>query len=225
MENNMTKFASICVLSWKRPEMLRQCIDSIVKTTTYPYELIVNCDGGEDESNIQYLYQLMKSKRVSKLIFSGGGNRGVGKSFANCIGVSDGDYIVKVDTDLIFQPNWLETGVKILDKGLVGAVSFFNYRHYDPNDTRFNVISASEDYCMVDDFVSSIYMFKRESLTLSGWDQDDGFHTKLRPLAITSEDFVHNQGFGVTKSVYVSGTEDHPFKTKTYDRPLTFNEQ
>ncbi len=221
----MNKFASLCVLGWKRPEMLRSCIESIIQNTTFPYELIVNCDGGDDEANLQYLFQLHKQKRISKIIISNGGNRGVGKSFANCASISDGDYICKIDTDIIFQPGWLETGVKILEKGLVGAVSFFNYRHYDPNDNRFNVITASEDFCIVDDFVSSIYLFKRESLALPGWNQDDGFHTKLRPLAITSEDMVSNHGFGVTKSVYVSGTEDHPVKTPTFDRPLIFNEQ
>ena len=221
----MNKFASLCVLSYKRPERLRQCIDSLVQNTSYPYELIVNVDGGDDQSNIEYLYGLYNQKKISKLVFSSGGNRGVGKSFANCASVADGDYICKIDTDLTFFPGWLEMGVKILDRGLIGAVSFFNYRHYDPNDQRFNIISATEDYCIVDDFVSSIYLFKRENLSLPGWNQDDGFHTKLRPLAITPEDMVSNHGFGVLKSTYVSGTEDHPYKTKTFDRPLIFNEQ
>lgn len=219
------KFASLCLLSYKRPERLRECIDSLVKYTSYPYELIVNAEAGDDVSNIEYLYKLYQTGRISKLVLSNGKNRGVGKSFSNCIGVSDGDYICKIDTDLIFSPGWLERGVKILEKGLVNAVSFFNYRHYDPQDTRFNILSSTDEYSVVDDFVSSIYLFKREMLELGGWDQDDGFHTKLRPLAITDEDFVSNHGFGVTKSVYVSGTEDHPVKTKTFDKPLIFNEQ
>lgn len=219
------KIASLCVLSYKRPDRLKQCIESLIQNTSYPYELIINADGNDDSENIDYLVKLHKEGKISKLIISGGGNRGVGKSFANCVGVSDGDYICKIDTDLTFRPNWLETGINILNQGIVGAVSFFNYRHYDPNDERFNVISASDNHCIVDDFVSSIYLFKRQDLILSGWDKDDGFHTKLRPLAITSEDFVSNHGFGVTKSVYVSGTEDHPYKTKTFDKPLIFNEQ
>lgn len=221
----MNKFASLCVLSYKRPERLRDCIDSLIQNTSYPYELIVNADGNDDESNIEYLVKLYKQKRISKLIMSNGNNRGVGKSFANCASVADGDYICKIDTDLTFMPRWLETGISILEKGIVGAVSFFNYRHYDPNDNRFNVITASDDHCIVDDFVSSIYLFKRENLILPGWNQDDGFHSKLRPLAITAEDMVSNHGFGVTKSVYVSGTEDRPYKTKTFDKPLIFNEQ
>lgn len=219
------KFASLCVLSYKRPERLRLCLESLFANTTYPHEIIVSSDGNDEPENIDYLVGLLKGKKISKLILNAGGNRGVGKSFANCASMADGNYICKIDTDLTFSPNWLEKGIAILDRGMIGAVSFFNYRHYDPNDQRFNVITAGEDHCIVDDFVSSIYLFKRESLALPGWDKDDGFHSKLRPLAITSEDLVVNSGFGVTKSTYVSGTEDHPFKTPTFEKPLIFNEQ
>lgn len=217
------KFASLCLLSYKRPECLRECIESLVRYTTYPYELIVNADGNDEQSNIEYLLSLYKSKRISKLILNNGENRGVGKSFANCVAVSDGDFICKIDTDLTFRPGWLEEGVRILEEGLINAVSFFNYRHYDPSDTRFEIISGKDDYAIVNDFVSSIYLFNRKDLKLGGYDQDDGFHTKLRPLAITSEDFVSNHGFGVTKSTYVSGTEDHPYKTPTSNVPFLFN--
>ena len=221
----MSKFASLCVLSYKRPEMLRTCIESIIRNTTFPYELIVSSDGNDDPNNLIYLYRMFKEKRISKLIINNGGNRGVGKSFANCASVADGDYICKIDADLTFQPGWLEAGVKVIDRDLVGAISFFNYRHYDPNDTRFEVITATEDHCIVNDFVSSIYLFKRNKLAIAGWDKDDGFHLNLRPLAITAEDYVTNTGFGVTKSVYVSGTEDHPYKTPVYNKPLIFNEK
>lgn len=205
--------------------MLKKCLESLIKNTSYPYELIVNSDGDNDQENHQYLLELYRQKKISKLILSSGGNRGVGKSFANCASVADGDYICKIDTDLTFQPGWLEAGIKVLDKDLVGAISFFNYRHYDPSDTRFEVITATEDHCIVNDFVSSIYLFKRKHLAVAGWNKDDGFHLNLRPLAITSEDFVVNHGFGVTKSVYVSGTEDHPYKTPVHNKPLIFNEK
>lgn len=220
------KFASLCVLSYKRPERLKECLTSLINNTNYPYELIVNLDGSDDPENLNFVHNLYLQAKVSKYIVSNGGNRGVGKSFANCVGVSDGDYICKIDADLTFHdPKWLEEGVKIIDRGLVGAVSFFNYRHYDPNDTRFEIISASENYCVVNDFVSSIYLFNRKDLIQGGYNQDDGFHLRLRPLAITFEDRVNNHGFGVTKSVYVSGTEDHPVKTKTFDIPLIFNNE
>lgn len=216
------KFASLCLLSYKRPERLKDCINSLITHTDYPYELIINCDGGDEHDNLGWLTTGFLQNKISKLILTGGKNRGVGRSFANCVGMAEGDYIFKIDTDLVFKPQWLSTAIGVLEKHEVGAVSLFNYRNYDPNDTRFEIQKDLGDCYLVNDFVSSIYGFKREHLQKGGWDQDDGFHTRLAPLAITKKDYVTNHGFGVTKSTYVSGTEDKPFKTPTHDKPLLF---
>lgn len=80
---------------------------------------------------------------------------------------------------------------------------------------------------VVNDFVSSVYGFKREALNAFPFDgNDDGYHQTLKnygELAITLPDLVHNRGFGVGKSVYVSGTMEKPYKTPTYNSPLLFS--
>jgi len=86
----------------------------------------------------------------------------------------------------------------------IGAVSFFDYKNYDPNDTRFHTRLEYADHFRPEDFVSSVYLFRKSSLAQKGWDHDDGFHQKLRALAVTKPDMVENVGFGVAKSVYVS---------------------
>lgn len=226
MEN---KFASLCVLAYKRPEKLVDCLSTIRQNTDYPYEIVVNLDADENLRNQDYLMRLYKDKKISKLILNTGMNRGVGRSFANCIGVAEGDYIVKVDTDLTFKPLWLSKAILILEQNKdIGAVSLFNYRNYDPNDTRFTITEDRETCYIVNDFVSSIYIFDKNLLEgTDKWVEDDGFHSYIQSkgyhLAITKEDFVHNDGFGVTKSTYVSGTEDHPYKTPTHESPLIFN--
>lgn len=221
-------FASLCVLAYKRPEQLVDCLSTMSRNAGYPHEIIINLDADDDQRNIDYLYSQFRHKKLSKLIFTNGKNRGVGRSFANCVGVAEGENIFKIDTDLSFEPNWLKTAVGILDNNKdVGAVSLFNYRNYDPMDERFNVLKEREDCLIVDDFVSSIYGFRRmDLLHVAEMYTDDGFHQDLGKrhgfLAITKKDMVKNSGFGVTKSTYVSGTEDHPFKTKTHDTPLLF---
>lgn len=223
------KFASLCVLAYKRPERLGVCLKSIKETTHYPHEIIVNLDSDDNIENSNYLYhQLVSQKNISKLILNQGENRGVGRSFANCIGMAEGDYIVKIDTDLTFSPDWLSTAISILEQNSdIGAVSLFDYRNYDPNDTRFNVIETRNDCHIVNDFVSSVYVFSKDHLSnTTNWMNDDGFHSFIQnkglKLAITLTDYVSNSGFGVTKSTYVSGTEDHPFKTPTHNVPLLF---
>lgn len=220
------QFASLCLLAYKRPQQLKECLQSIFETADFPHEIIVNLDG-DDSGNSEYLFDLYKNKRISKLIMQSGNNRGVGRSFANCIAMAEGEYIFKIDTDLVFSQNWLSVAVTGLhDNPEIGAISLFDYRHYDPNDSRFNHYDEIKNLWLVDDFVTSIYCFKKKYLNISGWDADDGFHNRIQKqgvhLAITKKDYVRNTGFGVSKSTYVSGTDENPFKTPTFPQPLIF---
>ncbi len=229
------KYASLCVLAYKRPNLLPLCLDSLIHTSDYPFQLIVNLDAG-DESNLDYVLGLHKKGLVSNIIINGGDNRGVGRSFQNCLGVAEGDYIFKIDTDLIFKPNWLSTAVNILKNNSdIGAISLFDYNHYDPNDSRFkpleNHLEEREDCTVVKDFVSSIYGFRRLELEKAVDKMppypgipDDGLHQQFGKMAITKQDFVENKGFGVN-SVYVTMPDKNPenaFKTPTFNEPLIF---
>jgi GT2 family glycosyltransferase len=220
------KFASLVVLAYKRPHLLARVLDSIISTADYPYQLVVNLDGA-DQTNIEILLKYLGANLISNLLISSGNNRGVGRSFQSGLGVCEGEYIFKIDTDLIFKEKWLSTSVKILDNNPdIGAVSCFDYHNYDPNDSRFtpenNRVKNREDCIVVKDFVSSIYGFRAKELKPDTQIPDDGLHQSFGKMAITYGDFVKNEGFGVYKSTYVSGTEEAPFKTPTHPEPLIF---
>lgn len=226
--NQNKSFVSLCILAYKRPEQLVDCISTISRTAQYPHEIIVNLDADNEDRNRDYLYRLFRDRKISKLIFSNGKNRGVGRSFANCVGMAEGEYICKVDTDLTFKDGWLKKGVEILQNNPdIGATSFFNYNHYDPNDKRFEITAERKECYIVNDFVSSIYLFNRDKLTLNDkWKEDDGFHSTIqnadKKLAITKDDYVNNSGFGVGNSVYVVGTMDNPRKAEVYNEPVIY---
>lgn len=215
----------MCLLAYKRPQQLKDCIKSLTQNTDYPYQLIINLDTC-DPYLLGYLTELLLWGTISNLLVNSGNNRGVGRSFQSALGVSEGDYIFKVDTDLTFKPGWLSTAVKVLENYEdVGTVSLFDYNHYDPNDNRFKPeechLQEREGCIIVKDFVSSIYGFRKEDKhKFTG--EDDGFHQTLGKMAITKQDLVSNSGFGVYKSTYVSGTEDAPIKTPTHNEPLIF---
>lgn len=226
---------SLCVLSYKRPDALRKCLESIWETADLPYQLIVNSDGGDLE-NDAWLYSQFKAGKISNLILNGGKNRGVGRSFQNCLGVAEGEYIFKIDADIVFKPKWLSTAISTLVQNKdVGAISLFDYHTYDPNDSRFfpqtNVISARNDCFIVADFVSSVYGFRRMELPFSDYElygeldiPDDGLHQRFGNLAIAKEELCTNSGFG-RNSVYVTMPDDdpaHAFKTPTSDTPLIY---
>lgn len=232
----MNKFASLCILSYKRVDMLQQCLKSLHETIDSPCEIIINFDGVEDnvmDWDMSMIQTYALHLKASKYIIAKGKNRGVGRSFQNCLGVAEGDYIFKIDTDLIFKPHWLSTAIDILDNNIdVGAISLFNYKHYNPKEERFNILEERTDCFIVDDFVSSIYGFRKDDLGLDAIPYtipDDGLHKNLvltthRKLAITKEDFVTNTGFGLGRSVYVVPDKDgNPMKAKTYNTPLLFS--
>lgn len=225
---NRQMFASLCLLAYKRPQLLHACVQSLLQTIDYPCEIIINYDGLDNVADFAPEGFVKASKQI--LVY--GKNRGVGRSFQNCLGLSEGDYIFKLDTDLIFQPKWLSTAVKILETNPeVASVGLFDYNKWDPNDPRFkpeeNVIQTMKtwdfEYSIVKDFVSSAYGFRAGDKTkFEGL--DDGFHQKLKDYGkLALKDMVINESFGPIKSTYISGTEDHPYKTPVFDEPLLFH--
>lgn len=224
----MDKFASLCILSYKRQEMLYECLESLHNTLDYPVEVIVNCDG----EGLDYR-TLPAQEMYSKLIVNRGYNRGVGRSFQNCLGVAEGDYIFKIDSDIIFKPHWLSTAINILDSNSdIGSLSLFNYNNYDPDDKRFTILEERPDCNIVSDFVSSLFAFRTEDAyryddgPLYGQRPvpDDGLHQSFNgKLAITKEDFVTNQGFGINSVYLTFDDKGTPSKRPTYDKPLLFN--
>ncbi len=218
----MNNFSSLCIVAYKRPAELERCISSLLQTIDYPSEVIVNLDGNDSE-NIVNLKSMLRDKKISKLILQNGKNRGVGRSFQNCLGLVEGKYIVKIDADVIFKPKWLSLVIGCLKNNPdVGSVGLFDYHRQDPLDSRFkpefNVLEKRLDCSIVKDFVSSIYAFRSIDLPKITPVQDDGNHTKLGKLALC--DVVDIKAWGVGNSVYVSGTFDNPRKTETFNEPF-----
>jgi len=212
------KYASLCVLSYERPDFLIRSLESLKENTKYPYELIVNDDASLNQKVSSYLTEQYFNGHISHLILNSGQNMGVGRAFRNCIGVSNGDYIFKLDADLEYKPGWLETVVNIIENNKdAGCVGLFNYLNYVPTDERFIKLEEREDCNVVKDFVNSGYGFTRRV-----WDKfghalgDDGWQVyvngkdinlsgekrgKYKSL-IPKEDVADNFGFG-RDSVYL----------------------
>lgn len=220
------QFASLCVLSYERYDFLVKSLESLTSRTSYPFELVINDDGSTDKRVKEYLYNLLERKKLSNLIINAGSNMGVGKSLRNCIGVSTGEYIFKLDADLEYKPLWLEKAVSILDKNRdVGCLGLFDYRNYDLNDKRFEKLEEREDCFVVTDFVNSGYGFKRQTwLEFGEKIGDDGWQCYVqsqgRVSLIPKEDLVINFGFG-SNSIYI---ENGKAREKS-EFPLVFNER
>ncbi len=126
-------FASLVVLSYKRPDFLRRSLTSLGDKYAgkTPYEIIVVDDGSPE--NWEYLHQLMRLRLISSVVTNAGCNLGVGASMNRGFSVARGKWIVKLDADLEYRTGWLDAGILILEWFKdVGCVGFFDYNNTTP---------------------------------------------------------------------------------------------
>jgi GT2 family glycosyltransferase len=242
----MMDFASLAVLSYKRPQFLHQSLDSLKHNTFYPHELIVHDDGSDDCWFL--LYHMTWARELSTVIINTGMNMGVGEALYRCWACAKGNYLAKLDADLIYQRGWLEEGVRLLENHKdVGALGFFAYPHpnadhritrnrEDPSKDNSLIEVRDDEIEIVHDFVSSAMLIRQEDyekygpvqrgskafagdIMLKRAMQKDGMQ-----MAITPKDWIQNIGFGLDKSVVVTPDEQgKPVVTQIAQEPLLFS--
>lgn len=238
------KFASLCILSYKRLDMLKQTIQSIKDNTKFSYELLV-ADDGSDETWL-FIEDLMWTREISTAIYNTGSNMGVGEAIHRLFSCAKGDYLIKLDADLIYRPGWLQKGVDLLDKyPEIGTLGWFAYpvpsehkitrNREDPSKDN-TLIEVREDCEIVHDFVSSAMIIRREHWEKYGIErgseafaEDIGLKKKMKAdgllMAITKKDYIENIGFGLEKSVVVTPNEmGQPQVSRICKWPLLFKD-
>lgn len=220
-------FASLCFLSYNRPQFLREAIESAHVNAHYPHEIIVHDDGSTDPEVYRVLENLRDQGTLSTVILNARGhNEGVGRSFNRAAAAASGDPIIKIDQDLLFQPGWLRRTVDLLSRDTdVGCAGLFKYP-VDPVDWRKMQIDwepeyelvpvpGIEPYHYVADFVGSAIAIPSEVWDEYGpWPEysdafaeDVEFKLGLRArgmrLALPDDDLATNRGFGVGPSTVV----------------------
>lgn len=130
-------FASICLLSYQRPEILTQTLASIKEKTTAPYELIVHDDGSSDPIVREELDWSLETGDISTIIRNPKGhNQGQGVALNRMFNIAKGDPIIKMDADVILADGWLEEVNDIMNNNDdVGLLGLLHYTH-DPVDMR-----------------------------------------------------------------------------------------
>lgn len=234
----MIDYASLCFLSYKRPQFIFESIRSAVENADFPCEVIVH-DDGSDDNTVQQLVNLQRQGQISKLVLSPfGHNEGVGTAINRSFAMATGDPICKLDQDLLFKPGWLRKTYKWLAEDPdIGMFGLFRY-HADPVDWRKMNHRAppgelGTEYEYVDDFVGSAMVVPREVLDRYGDFEEhsaafaeDVMYKKMLQrdgefeLALPREDLAVNRGFGIGPStVVVAPGKVQEIKT----RPLLFN--
>lgn len=136
-----------------RSELLRVAIDSLLKNTDYPAELIV-ADNGGDSDDSEYLLNLAREGKLTHVRFPG--NMHFCGAWNWAARMATGEYLSFVCNDIEFAPGWLSTCVKILEdypekEWLATPFITYDKRRYTIETTKegYRVNLRSGSNCMV----------------------------------------------------------------------------
>lgn len=113
-------FVSLIIPSYNGKELSIKLLESLKKTTYKNYEIVLVDNGSVDDTYdyVRKHYPYVKSLKIGK-------NRGFAGGMNFGIKHSRGDYIVVMNNDMTFDPNWLAELVKIAESdknlGIVGS--------------------------------------------------------------------------------------------------------
>lgn len=226
----MTDYASCCILSYNRPQFLKECLGTLMAKAEAPLELIIHDDGSQDDELRRYLGQLQQQGMISSLILNPPGhNQGQGVALNRMFRLASGDPIIKLDQDLVFKDGWLahvnyllETNKHALDREpRIGLLALMHYLH-EPVDSRKTVIGRHEGWSSHTHILGSAFAVTRRCWEELGpfdehseaFAEDWSFQQKVTAssgahgggnyvCALPDDDLVTNQGFGVGPSTVV----------------------
>ena len=119
-------YCDIVIPIWNQLPVTRECIDSILNCTDYPYRLIL-IDNGSDPDTRDYLRSLEGIKDPGVVLIRNENNLGFVKAVNQGIKASRGQYICLMNNDTVAAKGWLSELVRILetdrDTGMVNPSS------------------------------------------------------------------------------------------------------
>jgi GT2 family glycosyltransferase len=118
---------SIVILNWNGKEHLQECLESVLRSTYAPLEIIF-VDNGSTDGSVDYV----RSGFPSVPVLENGKNLGYAEGNNKGIAVAKGKYVVTLNNDVNVEPDWLEKPVEYLENddllGVVGCrqMSYYN---------------------------------------------------------------------------------------------------
>lgn len=174
------KFATACVLSYERPDFLKQSIETMIQHASYPLEIIVHDDGSRDPRVNATLQALLAEGKVSTVMLNPAGhNEGQGVALNRMFSAAQGDPILKLDQDLMYQPGWLKRAVEVIDRNrnrfremgdrnplagepLIGALGLFRYYAEPVHHQEMFLQAWGGEWEECKDFVGSAMVIPRD---------------------------------------------------------------
>jgi GT2 family glycosyltransferase/Flp pilus assembly protein TadD/SAM-dependent methyltransferase len=119
------RLTSIIMLTFNQLQYTKECVESIQKNTSEPYE-IVFVDNGSSDGTVKWLRTLSKKNANFRLI-ENSKNLGFSRGCNQGIEASKGEYILLLNNDVVVSAKWLDRMLECLnsaeDIGIVGPMT------------------------------------------------------------------------------------------------------
>lgn len=127
-----TELVSIIIPNRDSANLLKTCIDSIIKKTTYNnFEIIIVENGSVDETTFHLYKHLKTDDRIKVCTWDKAFNYSAINNFA--VRQSQGNFILFLNNDMeVINPDWLE---RLMDHAVRKDVGIVGAKLYYPNDT------------------------------------------------------------------------------------------
>ncbi len=213
-------FASLCILSYNRPQYLREGLVSLQQNTQYPHELFIHDDGSKFETwsdgNVYDTLSVANQTGATVIQNAPGWNQGQGIALNRMFGMSKGDPICKLDQDLLYTPGWLNETVRLFNEnpeiGLIGLLHYY----FEPVDTFKTVLERHDDWSAHTHILGSGFAVRRKCYEELGpfeehsdaFAEDWTFQVAVSSsenwkCALPKADLVKNERMGIPHSTVV----------------------
>lgn len=113
----------IIIPIWNQFNLTRDCVESIIKNTRYPYRLIL-VDNASDDDTKQYLERLKGRKSLEAELIRNEENLGFVKAVNQGLKVSKAPYVCIMNNDTIATADWLDRLIEFAEShGDVGLMN------------------------------------------------------------------------------------------------------
>lgn len=190
---------SILIPSWNNLPYLQLCIESIIKNSKYPHQIIVHVNQGSD-GTIEYL------KKHNIAYTYSPENVGICYAVNKATTLATEDYVVYMNDDMYVCPNWDES---ILDeiKILPDDNFMFSGTLIEPTNTN--------NPCVIHrDYGTDISSFKEEELlnSFDKLDKSDWSGSAWPPTVVSRNRWLLVGGYSVELSPGMSSDDDFAMK-------------
>lgn len=104
----------IIIPIWNQKEITKDCIDSIVRNTSYPYRFIL-IDNASDSDTKMYLESVCDDRSIDVKLIRNENNLGFVKAVNQALKISDAPYVCIFNNDTVTTPGWLNELVEFAE--------------------------------------------------------------------------------------------------------------